>query len=109
MFIPLLTNVALVKPLRNVINRVQILRSHLRNMQINHKSIVSKQLPLFLLSQASSIKIASLSNMLMRKNNTRLTVDITWSGKVVDSKVVSTLVLINLEEKVFASDHFIVG
>lgn len=47
--------------------------------------------------------------MLMRKNNTRLTVDITWSGKVVDSKVVSTLVLINLEEKVFASDHFIVG
>lgn len=45
----------------------------------------------------------------MGEDNAGLAVDVAWSGEVVHCEVVSTLVLIDLKEEVFTSDHFVVG
>ena len=50
-----------------------------------------------------------MGDVFVGEDNAGFAVDVAWSGEVVHCEVVSTLVLIDLEEKVFTSNHFVVG
>ena len=83
MCIEFISVTSLIKTLRDVLHRVQVLRPHLRNVQINHERVVAEQLPLFLLGQARRVEVARLGDVLVRQDVRRLAVDVAWCVEVV--------------------------
>lgn len=99
----------LVEALGNVTHLLQVVGSNLRNVQINQESIVAVELPLLLLSQANSVDIVSLGDVLVGQDYARLSEFIARRIEVGQLGIFVFFVLINLEEEVLSSDHLVVS
>ena len=104
-----LSSLNLVESAGNVALISEILRSNLSDVQVNEESVVTIKFPLLLGGQASGVNVVALGDMLVRDNVLWLTEFVTWSSDIEDSKVIVTLLFIDLEEEVFLGDDLSVS
>lgn len=78
-------------------------------MQVDKIRVVSIEFPQFVTFKTSCVHLMLNMNVLMWNNVLRLTVNVAWSLKIMDSEISGLFSLIYLEEKVFSCYYFCIG
>lgn len=97
----------LVEMSRNVTQFIQILRSNLTDVQIDHVAVICVNLEHLIFIQTICVHPVGYVNVIMRQHHRGMSVVIPWCLCVVYLNVLSTFVFVDFEEKVWLRFHFI--
>jgi hypothetical protein len=79
----------------NVAQLIQVLRSYLRDVQVNQMTVVAVELVQLLFGKILSVDEPLNVDILVRKDHRRVSVSVSRGFSVVDLKVLFPLVLVN--------------
>ena len=99
----------MVESLGDVVLRIQIIRSHLRNVHINQVGVVSIEINHLVFVIPIDIDWMLNVEVLVRQDDIRVAIFISRSVHVEKLQIPVPLLFVDLEEEVFLGDHLIVG
>ena len=99
----------LVESFWDVALRIEIFRSDLGNVHVNHIGVKTINIEHLFLVIAINVDRMLDMEMLVWKDYLWLTIFVSWGGHVVNFEIPVFLSLINLEEEILSCNDFIVG
>ena len=102
-------NGILVESFWDVALCIEILRSDLGNMHVNHVRVKTVDIKHLVLVITINVNWMLDMEMLVWKDYLWLTIFVSWGGHVVNFEIPVFLSLINLEEEILSCNDFIVG
>lgn len=107
MLVRITGNFHLVEMSRYVTHFIQVLRSYLTDVEIDHMTVICINLKHLIFRQSICINPVGYVHVLMREHYRWMSVVIPWCFFVVDLNVLITFVFVNLEKEVWLRFHLI--